>query len=56
MIFDPDDDTEPPSISLDVHSILILAAEIATSEGHSNITTDNVQEAFDRLTGDDDEE
>jgi hypothetical protein len=45
-----DDDTEPPSISLDVHDVLTLAAEIAADEGHSaTISTDNVQEAFEAL-------
>lgn len=45
-----DDDTEPPSISLDVHDVLTLAAEIATDEGHpATVSTDNVQEAFETL-------
>lgn len=51
MIPDPDDDdTEPPSIPLDVHEVLVLAAEIARDEGHpATISTDNVQEAFETL-------
>ena len=50
MIPDPDDDTEPPSISLDIHNVLTLAAELAADEGHNaTISTDNVQEAFEAL-------
>ena len=47
---DDDDDTEPPSISLDVHDVLTLATEIAADEGHpATISTDNVQKAYEAL-------
>lgn len=46
-----DPETEPPSVSVNVHDVVERAAEIAAEEGHpAVITGDNVKEAFEEAT------
>jgi len=42
----PPAETTPASIAVNVHEVIDRAAEIAAAEGHSNVTTENVAQAF----------